>query len=109
MLLGRAGSSGQVRRGCALLVLERLIHVVTEPLFLRPVTTSLLAGVAAARGSPRQHASPPFREPAARQVSIPQSCGRPAHCSATKSTHHCGYHDNHYTAAHPHPRAPRLR
>ncbi len=82
---GSPGSSGQVRRGCALLVLERLIHVVTEPLFLRPVTTSLLAGVAAARGSPRQHASPPFREPATRQVAI-SIFGRRAHRLAVEST-----------------------
>ena len=84
---GSAGSSGQVRRGCALLVLERLIHVVTEPLFLRPVTTSLLAGIAA-KASPGHQTSPTFREPAARQVrpALPngtKAARRPLYCQLT--------------------------
>ena len=69
-----------MRRGCALLVLERLIHVVTEPLFLRPITASLLAGTAAS-GSPRHHA--PFREPVMRQASV-LPCGLATHSSHFK-------------------------
>ena len=84
-----AGSSGQVRRGCALLVLERLIHVVTEPLFLRPITASLLAGTAAG-GDPHHHA--PFRETATRQAS-------PSQCSLT-TAFLCHAMSSSLTAAH---------
>ena len=42
-----AGQDNQIHSQCALLVLERLINVVSEPVFLWPVAAALLAGNAA--------------------------------------------------------------